>query len=67
MEMLLGLLEFCRDCQGKIDVDGEPAFRCPKLNLLMVKIRGENRWVFLTNFSETDLVSLVKKELERFS
>ena len=67
MEDLLGL-EFCRGCEGKLDMDNDSkGFLCKKLSLLMTWHKEDHRWIFLTDFSERDLVSLIKGELEKFS
>jgi hypothetical protein len=68
VEAITGLLEFCHGCEPQIEVDGVVlGFLCRRLNVLMTWHTEENRWIFLTNFSEKDLVALVKTELEKFN
>jgi hypothetical protein len=67
MEPLKSLLDFCKGCRGSLDEYGVKGFLCKKLGLLMVWHHEDERWIFLTDFSESDLVALVKKELQKFS
>jgi hypothetical protein len=63
METLEALLEFCKDCEGRMETpDGICfGFLCEKLRLLMVWHHEGGRWLFVSNFSDDDVLSLIQE------